>query len=66
MKIRGQIAGGDGVEVVVVAVNPVDAGARGFVASLFVGDVADAEPERDLGMPRDDRPGRVERAVDVA
>ena len=66
MEIHRQIAGADGVEVVVVAVDPVDAGAERFVASLFVGDVADAQPERDFGMARDDRPRRVERAVDVA
>jgi hypothetical protein len=29
-------------------------------------DVADAEPERDGGMARDDLPRRIERAVDVA
>ena len=66
MEIRRQIAGGDGVEVVVVAVNPVDAGAERLVASGLVSDVADAQPERNLGMPRDDRPRGVERAVDVA
>ena len=66
MEIRRQIAGGDGVEVVVVAVDPVDASAERLVAAGFVGDVADAEPERDLGMARDDRARGVERAVDVA
>jgi hypothetical protein len=66
MEIRRQIAGGDRVEVVVVAVNPVDRRAERFVTSLFVGDVANAQPERDLGMPRDDRPRAGECAVDVA
>jgi hypothetical protein len=66
MKVRREITRGDGVEVVVVAVDPVDRSAERFVTSLFVGDVADAEPERNLGMERDDRPGGVERAVDVA
>jgi hypothetical protein len=42
MKVRRQIAGGDGVEVVVVAVNPVDRRTERFVAPVFVGDVADA------------------------
>ena len=46
--------------------DPVDGSAEGFVSSPFVGDIADAQPERDLGMLRDDRPGRLERAVDVA
>jgi hypothetical protein len=66
VKVRRQIAGGDGIEVVVVAVDPVDRRAEGFVTSLLVGDVADAQPERNLGMARDDRPRGVERAVDVA
>ena len=66
MKIRRRIAGGDRVEVVVVAVDPVDRGAERFVTSVLVRDVADAQPERDLGMPRDDGPRGVERAVDVA
>jgi hypothetical protein len=66
MKIRWEISGGDGVEVVVVAVNPVDRRRERFVPSSFVGDVADAQPERNPGMARDDRPGGVERAVDVA
>ena len=65
-EVLRQVVRGDRVEVVVVAVNPVDAGAERFVAPVFVGDVADAEPERDLGMARDDRPRGVERAVDVA
>jgi len=66
MEILRQIAGGDGVEVVVVAVNPVDAGAEGLVSTLFVGDVADAEPEGNLGVARDDGSRGVECAVDVA
>jgi hypothetical protein len=66
MEIRGQIAGGDRVEVVVVAVNPIDRHADGFVAPVFGGEVPDAQPERNLGVTRDDRPRGVERAVDVA
>jgi hypothetical protein len=66
MKILGQIAGRDRVEVVVVAVDPVDGSAEAFVAAFVGGDVADAQPERDFRMPRDDRARRVERAVDVA
>jgi hypothetical protein len=74
MKIGREIAGGDGVEVVVVAVNPVDGRADGFVAAACpersrggVGcEVPDAEPERDVGAARDDLSRRVERAVDVA
>jgi hypothetical protein len=65
MEIRRQIAGGDDVEVVVVAVDPVDAGAERLVTAVLVGNIADAEPEWHLGVPRDDGPGRVERAVDV-
>ena len=66
MEIRWQIAGGDGVEVVVVAVDPVDPCAERLVSAEFVGDVADAQPDRDLGMPPNDGARRVERAVDVA
>ena len=65
-QILRQIAGGDGVEVVVVAVNPVDAGAERLVTAVVVGNVADAEPEWNLGMPGHDRARGVERAVDVA
>jgi hypothetical protein len=54
-EIRRQIARRDGVEVVVVAVNPVDRRAERLVAAVLVGDVADAQPERDVGMARDDR-----------
>ena len=66
MQIRRQIAGRDGVEVVVVAVDPVDRSAERLVAPVRVGDVADAEPEGDVGMARDDAAGGVEAAVDVA
>jgi hypothetical protein len=66
MEIGRQIARGDGVEVVVVAVNPVDRRADRFVASLFVGDVPDTKPERNGGMACDDVSRRVERTVDVA
>jgi hypothetical protein len=66
MEAVRQISRGDGVEVVVVTVDPIDARAQRFVAALLVGDVADAQPERNLGMARDDRPRGVERAVDVA
>jgi hypothetical protein len=66
MEIRREISRGDSVEVVVVAVDPVDGSADGFIPAGFVGDVADAQPERNLGMAGDDRPRRIERAVDVA
>jgi hypothetical protein len=66
MQVRRQIAGRDGVEVVVVAVYPVDTAAERLIAPGVVGDVADAEPDRNLGMARDDGPRRGERAVDVA
>ena len=66
MEIRRQIAGGYRVEIVVIAVDPVDRRAERFVAPVLVGDVADAQPERNLGMPRHDRAGGVEGAVDVA
>jgi hypothetical protein len=66
MQIRREIGRGDGVEVVVVAVNPVDVRAERLVSAPIVGDIADAQPDGDVGMFRDDRPGRVERAVNVA
>jgi hypothetical protein len=66
MEILRQIAGGDDVEVVVVAVNPVDPGAERLVTAVVVGYVADAQPERNLGVPGHDRARGVERAVDVA
>jgi hypothetical protein len=66
MQIRREISRGDGVEVVVVAVDPVDRRTERFVVPRFVGDVADAQPEGDLGMPGDDPARGVERAVDVA
>jgi hypothetical protein len=66
MKIRRQIAGGNGVEVVVVAVDPVDGRAEWFVAARLVGDVADAQPEGDFGVARDDPAGGGEVAMDVA
>src|SRR5258708_9357180 len=66
MEIRRQIAGRDRVEVVVVAVDPVDRRAKRLIPSCIGRDVPDAEPEGDLGMPRDDRSRGVERAVDVA
>jgi hypothetical protein len=65
-QIVRQIAGRDRVEVVVVAVNPVDAAAERLVAALLVGDVAHAQPEWNAGMRRDDLPRGVERAVDVS
>jgi hypothetical protein len=66
MQIGWQAAGRDRVEVVVVALDPVDRRAERLVAALIVGDVADAQPERNLGMARDDTARRIERAVDVA
>jgi len=65
MQVRRHAPGRDRVEVVVVAVNPVDGSADRLVAAVLVGNVADAEPERDLGVPRDDRAGWLERAVDI-
>src|SRR6187399_279003 len=66
MKARRQVTGGDGVEVVVVAVDPVDGSPEGLIPALLIGDVADAEPDCDLGVAPDDVARRVERAVDVA
>ena len=66
MQIRREIARGDGVDIVVVAVDPVDRRADGFVESRISRQVPDREPERDLGMPRNDRLRGGERAVDVA
>ena len=73
MQIRRQITRGDGVEVVVVAVDPVDGGAERLVAGPcpepgrgVVGDIADAKPEWNLGMSRDDGSRGVEGAVNIA
>ena len=66
MQIGRQVAGRDRVEVVVVAVNPVDRRADGFVAAALVSDVAYAQPEWNLAVARDDRPRTVERAVNVS
>lgn len=66
MQILRQITGCDGIEVVVVAVNPVDARAERLVASGFIGDVTDTQPERNLWMARGDLSCGPERAVDVA
>ena len=65
-EIRRQVAGRDGVEVVVVAVNPVDARAERFIRAGLGRDVADAQPERNVGMRSDDGACGVECAVDVA
>jgi hypothetical protein len=66
MKVRRQVAGGNRVEVVVVAVNPVERGCEGLIAAGVGRDVADAQPERNLRVPLYDRPSGVERAVDIA
>jgi hypothetical protein len=66
MEIGRQIARSDRVEIVVVPVDPVDRRTKRFVASLFIGDIADAQPERNLRMAPDDAPGGLERPVDVA
>jgi hypothetical protein len=66
MEIVRQVAGRDRVEVVVVAVNPVNARAKRLVATVIVGDVADAEPEGNVRVTGDDGARSVERAVDVA
>ena len=65
-QILGQRARGDRVEVVVVAVNPVDRRAERVVRARLGRDVADAQPEGNLRMRRDDPARRVERAVDVS
>ena len=66
MQIRREIARGYGVEVVVVAVNPVDGRAGGFIAAICGRQVPYAQPERDLAVPLDDRSRGRECAVDVA
>ena len=66
MEIAREIARGDGVEIVVVAVDPVDGRADGLVAAGVGCEIPDAQPERNLGMARDDLSRRIERAVDVA
>jgi hypothetical protein len=65
LKSWREIARRDRVEVVVVAVDPVDRRADGLVPPLGAGQVPDRKPPGDLGMPRDDRPRGLERAVDV-
>jgi hypothetical protein len=66
VEVRRQITGRNRVEVVVVAVDPVDPRARRLVRTRSGRDVANTEPERDVGMACDDGARRVERAVDVA
>jgi hypothetical protein len=61
-----QTAQGNRVEIVVVAVNPVDRRAERRVVAVFGGDVTNAEPAPDLGMRRDDAAGVGKGAVDVA
>ena len=65
-EIRRQIAGRDRVEVVVIAVNPVERGGERLIAARVGRDVADAQPERNLRVPPDNRPRGVERAVNVS
>jgi hypothetical protein len=65
-QVLRQVVGRDRVEVVVVAVDPVDAAAERLVGAGSVRDVADAEPERNLGVARDDGSRGVECAVNVA
>jgi hypothetical protein len=66
MQIRRQLAGGDGVEVVVVPVDPVHRRAERLVRAALRRDVADAQPEWDAGVARDDPARVLERAVDVS
>src|SRR4051812_46837026 len=66
MQVRRQIAGSDGVEVVVVAVDPVDRTAQRLVEPRVGGDVADAQPERHVRMARDNAASGQEIAVHVA
>jgi hypothetical protein len=66
MQICRQIAGRDRVEVVVVAVDPVNGRAERLVGAGGGRDVADAQPEWNLRMRRDDRARRVEGAVNVS
>jgi hypothetical protein len=66
MHILGQRAGRDRVEVVVVAVDPVDGRAERLVGASVRRDIADAQPERNVRVGSDDGARGVERAVDVA
>ena len=66
MEILRQVVSRDRIEVVVVAVNPVDAGAERLVAPRLVGDVPDTEPERDLRVLRHDGARAVEGAVNIS
>jgi hypothetical protein len=54
------------IEIVVVAVDPVDRRAERLVAPFVCCDIPDAQPERHLGVPRDHVARGVEFAVDVS
>jgi hypothetical protein len=54
------------VEVFVVALDEMDRRARGEILAVVAGHVADADPERDIGVPLHDEIDGVELAVDVA
>jgi hypothetical protein len=66
MKVGRQIAVRNRIEGVVIAVDPVNRRAEGLVAASLIRDVADAQPERNVGVPGDDGASGAERAVDVA
>jgi hypothetical protein len=66
MKTGGQVARRDEVEILVIALDPVDRRREGFVPSGCIGYVADAQPERDVRMPSDDPACLLESPVDVA
>jgi hypothetical protein len=65
-QIAWKLACRECIEVVVVAVDEIDRRSDGLVVPLLVGEVTDAQPERNVRVPGGDRARRVEGAVNVA
>jgi len=66
MKVRRQIAAGDSIEVLVVALDPEEWCVERLVMSVAVGNIADTKPIVNLGMlPHDTADGH-EIAMDIA
>src|SRR3990167_5673957 len=66
---RGRAAGQrlrDDVEILVVALDPVERRGRIEILAVVARHVPDRHPQRYVGVPRHDRAHRVERTVNVA
>jgi hypothetical protein len=66
VEVVGELTGRDCVEVVVVAVRPVERRTDRLVEAGVGGNVAYAQPQGNVRMLRDDVAGGGEVAVDVA